>query len=144
MSVVRGSRLGASSLCWPEISGRFHLSLCHWSGRSKTAGQDRQEVNLGLCLFQQIRIVFRLCRIHRHAGQSVCTKNHCYDCAMLSRCCANQRRCGTAFGKRMTSPTSPRQQSRIWSFSFWDQKTTWVENSKKSHSTQPSQPIFGW
>ena len=37
----------------------------------KTAGQDRQEVNLGLRLFQQIRIVFRLRRIHLQVGQSV-------------------------------------------------------------------------
>ena len=37
----------------------------------KTAGQDRQDVNLGLRLFQQIRVVFRLRRIHRQVGQSV-------------------------------------------------------------------------
>ena len=37
----------------------------------KTAGHDRQDVNLGLRLFQQIRIAFRLRRIHRQVGQSV-------------------------------------------------------------------------
>ena len=37
----------------------------------KTAGQGRQDVNLGLRLFQQIRVVFRLRRIHRQVGQSV-------------------------------------------------------------------------
>ena len=39
--------------------------------KPKTEGQDRQDVNLGLRLFQQIRVVFRLRRIHRQVGQSL-------------------------------------------------------------------------
>ena len=41
------------------------------NSQPKTAGQDRHDVNLGLRLFQNIRVVFRLRRIHRQVGQSV-------------------------------------------------------------------------
>ena len=40
------------------------------NAKAKAAGQDRHEVNLGLRLFQAIRVVFRLRRIHRQVGQS--------------------------------------------------------------------------
>ena len=40
------------------------------NAKPKAAGQDRHEVNLGLRLFQAIRVVFRLRRIHRQVGQS--------------------------------------------------------------------------
>ena len=39
--------------------------------KAKSVGQDRHDVNLGLRLFQQIRVVFRLRRIHRQVGQSL-------------------------------------------------------------------------
>ncbi|CAK9014078.1 unnamed protein product [Durusdinium trenchii] len=39
--------------------------------KAKSVGQDRRDVNLGLRLFQQIRVVFRLRRIHRQVGQSL-------------------------------------------------------------------------
>ena len=41
------------------------------NAKPKTVGQDRNDVNLGLRLFQAIRVVFRLRRIHRQVGQSV-------------------------------------------------------------------------
>ena len=40
------------------------------NAKAKAGGQDRYEVNLGLRLFQSIRVVFRLRRIHRQVGQS--------------------------------------------------------------------------
>ena len=40
------------------------------NSKPKTAGQDRRDVNLGLRLFQAIRVVFRLQRIHRQVGAS--------------------------------------------------------------------------
>ena len=40
------------------------------NAKPKASGQDRLDVNLGLRLFQAIRIVFRLRRIHRQVGQS--------------------------------------------------------------------------
>ena len=48
--------------------------LSQWTllcSKAKSVGQDRRYVNLGLRLFQQIRVVFRLRRIHRQVGQSL-------------------------------------------------------------------------
>ena len=39
--------------------------------KTKMIGQDRLSVNLGLRLFRDIKVVFRLRRIHRQVGQSV-------------------------------------------------------------------------
>ena len=55
----------------PPVAVAPERTLLH--AKPKTTGQvqDRHDVNLGLRLFQAIRVVFRLRRIHRQVGQSV-------------------------------------------------------------------------
>ena len=53
----------------PPVAVAPERTLLH--AKPITVGKDRNDVNLGLRLFQAIRVVFRLRRIHRQVGQSV-------------------------------------------------------------------------
>ena len=67
-SVVSRSFLQETSDNCPPVAVTPERTLLN--AKAKAGGQDRHEVNLGLRLFQAIRVVFRLRRIHRQVGQS--------------------------------------------------------------------------